>query len=555
MGTKLNQYVYSPLPARHIRLLYLNTPITPDQESTWSLRVVPIPGKNSQTPVSFDALSYTWGSLSTSHFLEVDGRELQIHYNLYSALPYLSRRPSTLPLWIDAVCINQADEVEKLAQIRLMADIYRSATTVWVWLGLAKGAGTTEALKDVLPRMNEISTILMAVPGEETILPSEVNLPELDSPVWDALDGILNNPWFLRLWIVQEAALGRNISCLLGSHVIDWKVLEEAVTCAPQLRHLQDTHGRKPRVIEGNLTSNMGVFYCRNMYQDWIQDEIHKPYSLQELVMGICSQVLHHKCSNPRDRVLAMFGFIGSDHEIDIKVDENTLLPDLYAEFMHFVLQGTGGVIWWYLFKVAIDDDKSEGIPSWCPDLHYARTFWKVPQPLATQGPYEASSKDISSRKGARSSEMVLKGTKIDKVKNLGPMFEDADLGGYTGRYFVAWLSKVIEWESSASELVFGSSNMRDHDRSAWDKSRTTGFTEEEYWMSLIGNSSGYGKARSLDFNDFVSFKSALDEFRTITQNLGRERQVSRIATTQTIKLTWIERWNVARIKNLEKFL
>jgi hypothetical protein len=149
-----------------------------------------------------------------------------------------------------------------------MADIYRGASTVWVWLGLANEDGTADAIRDVLTRLNELSSTLIALPGETTILPSEVNLPDLDAPMWNALDGIINNPWFLRLWVIQEAALAQNISCLLGSHVIDWKVLEETVASAPQLRRLQDANGRKVRVIDGPLTSNIAVFYCRNMYQN-----------------------------------------------------------------------------------------------------------------------------------------------------------------------------------------------------------------------------------------------------------------------------------------------
>jgi hypothetical protein len=38
-------------------------------------------------------------------------------------------------IWIDAICINQACLEEKVAQLKLMGDIYRKATSVRVWLG------------------------------------------------------------------------------------------------------------------------------------------------------------------------------------------------------------------------------------------------------------------------------------------------------------------------------------------------------------------------------------------------------------------------------------
>jgi len=64
-----------------------------------------------------------------------NGQELRIHQNLKNALPYLAQRQSTLPIWIDAVCINQSDSEEKFTQIRMMHRIYGQATQVWVWLG------------------------------------------------------------------------------------------------------------------------------------------------------------------------------------------------------------------------------------------------------------------------------------------------------------------------------------------------------------------------------------------------------------------------------------
>jgi hypothetical protein len=47
-----------------------------------------------------------------------------------------------LTIWVDAICINQDDEDEKMAQILLMKDIYSHAETVYIWLGL--GSASTD---------------------------------------------------------------------------------------------------------------------------------------------------------------------------------------------------------------------------------------------------------------------------------------------------------------------------------------------------------------------------------------------------------------------------
>jgi hypothetical protein len=65
----------------------------------------------------------------------VNGQHFLIRKNLFNALLHLRlKRPRAL--WIDAICINQADIQERNAQVSLMAFIYRRATRVVVWLGL-----------------------------------------------------------------------------------------------------------------------------------------------------------------------------------------------------------------------------------------------------------------------------------------------------------------------------------------------------------------------------------------------------------------------------------
>lgn len=38
-------------------------------------------------------------------------------------------------LWVDAICINQQDDVEKTSQVAAMGNIYESAARSIVWLG------------------------------------------------------------------------------------------------------------------------------------------------------------------------------------------------------------------------------------------------------------------------------------------------------------------------------------------------------------------------------------------------------------------------------------
>lgn len=119
--------------------------------SSWS----PFPGITVPTVVithkrldeargSFEALSYVWGDSSSGRrrLLCGDSSFLWAGRNLLSAIQTLllrQRRDPSLPrrVWIDAICINQADDAEKSQQVYMMRDIYQSAECTVAHLGEA----------------------------------------------------------------------------------------------------------------------------------------------------------------------------------------------------------------------------------------------------------------------------------------------------------------------------------------------------------------------------------------------------------------------------------
>lgn len=118
MSLQNDIFTYTPLGGGEIRLL---CPSVEAEGAIWSLETVRLDGS------TFDALSYTWGDLTHTFPFTCNGQMLQIHQNLKNALPYLAKRQSSLPICINAVCINQSNNVEKFSQVRMMHDIYRRA--------------------------------------------------------------------------------------------------------------------------------------------------------------------------------------------------------------------------------------------------------------------------------------------------------------------------------------------------------------------------------------------------------------------------------------------
>lgn len=121
-------------------------------------------------------------------------------------------------LWVDAICIDQSNEEEKTAQVRLMRTIYSEAEMVIIWLGKEvptdrSGYELMQKVQSVLGRPDfEIHD------GSATQILDlhALGLPGMREPAWDAAVKILSRPWFSRVWIVQELLVARRSICLCG---------------------------------------------------------------------------------------------------------------------------------------------------------------------------------------------------------------------------------------------------------------------------------------------------------------------------------------------------
>lgn len=85
--------------------------------------------------LAYKALSYCWGAGPASFRIFVQGGTIYIRYNLFLALKRLRDPRKVVSIWVDALCIDQSNNVEKSAQVASMDDVYRRTTEVIIWLG------------------------------------------------------------------------------------------------------------------------------------------------------------------------------------------------------------------------------------------------------------------------------------------------------------------------------------------------------------------------------------------------------------------------------------
>ncbi|KAH6685701.1 heterokaryon incompatibility protein-domain-containing protein [Plectosphaerella plurivora] len=87
--------------------------------------------------VPYNALSYAW-THDTSATVMINGHPFNISSDLHQCLQAMSKhvaKGALSFLWVDAICINQADDVERAAQVAIMSQIYRGCRECLVWLG------------------------------------------------------------------------------------------------------------------------------------------------------------------------------------------------------------------------------------------------------------------------------------------------------------------------------------------------------------------------------------------------------------------------------------
>ncbi|KAH8743163.1 heterokaryon incompatibility protein-domain-containing protein, partial [Hyaloscypha finlandica] len=137
---------------------------------------------------AFTALSYRWGPPMPTRTITIDSHLVPIRQNLHDFL-LLARDGARCHLWIDALCINQDDDVERAEQVKMMGTIYSLASRVLVWLGCLSF--------EEVHALNEIYDFVEKVP---LIVDDDV----LCKTTIRGLVKLLQNEYWTRKWILQE---------------------------------------------------------------------------------------------------------------------------------------------------------------------------------------------------------------------------------------------------------------------------------------------------------------------------------------------------------------
>jgi hypothetical protein len=83
--------------------------------------------------------------------------------NLKAALKRIRLKDKKRSMWVDLICINQQDTPERSQQVALMADIFRNAKKVIMWI--REETDDTAAASTTITTFSEVRNILSSDPG------------------------------------------------------------------------------------------------------------------------------------------------------------------------------------------------------------------------------------------------------------------------------------------------------------------------------------------------------------------------------------------------------
>lgn len=350
--------LYSRLSAstHQIRLLELTPSKNHDEDIFCCLDVVGL--QSSPTP-NYEALSYVWGDPFPKFTITINGYSFKVCHNLYIALRYLRYDSMPRTLWIDALCINQSDAAEKDHQISQMGAIYSNASKVLVWFG--ESDNDVDKAMDMLCDMErkvDVSKLDWYLDNSEPQLDWYV-VARNDKSVHPGLNKLFNRSWFSRIWVVQEVGLSQGIPIILcGKRPISFKLLWDL-----------KFHLAIPTIDGNSVHKALGLDYetcseIRNFRARWNRNARYLSDTDEELLEHFLRSTSRRECTEPRDKVFGLLGFLSPDFVRAHFPDYNEPVAKIYQHTTKLLLVH-GGLGW---LRYAKDKNMSD-LPSWCIDF------------------------------------------------------------------------------------------------------------------------------------------------------------------------------------------
>lgn len=336
------------------------------------------------TRINYVALSHTWGDLhdirqiALNHIYrdprEKDGKpgvcfrhSFNVTERLYRALLRLRNHDLTNPFWIDSICINQTDVEERSHQVGLMGNIYSEAAFVGIWLDLPANVGRmvydminllVESLKQQFG--DKINGYQLTEEHINFLINNHLCTNGNDDQLLLILNHLLNNPWFRRIWVLQEVYRANANAVLWTFFGLPLLFSNILIALVYYQGHIHGAHRQKHLLQAPNLwyalsqrlTNPSNRLTVRNLpHEQVVLDIIAKrqegqqpPRKKQMPILGLFSEALVFEATDPRDKLFAILGLGEETNDPtnlpwEVRPDYTKSDSQVYVDFSRYCLK------------------------------------------------------------------------------------------------------------------------------------------------------------------------------------------------------------------------
>ncbi|KAF5500937.1 Heterokaryon incompatibility protein 6, OR allele [Colletotrichum siamense] len=368
------------------------------------------------------ALSYAWGSTRRSNKIIVNRHVHFITFNLDRALRAIRRTTGSIVIWVDSVCINQEDAVEKSHQVGLMHDIFGSATEVIAYvgdgldrsrqdyprrfarLGLADPVRFTGKRTDLPVIERSISLwqnstsgslteheemlclygIISAQLHESLTHPAQKRMFHLGNAIDERRLRLMSerirlfavSDWWNRMWIIQEACVAKELTIMYGRVSMPFSIIGHGVHDILSSSVPGITEFAKVVSFLAEKADAINFLRVTRSYKSL-------PFANNSPLLWLLRNFRNRRSSEPRDKIFALLrlarNFKTEAHyakfDLNIDTDYKVSVHTLFAHVAYEIIKQTG--LFWVTTFDLLAKSRND-VPSWVPDWSsdYAVPGW-----------------------------------------------------------------------------------------------------------------------------------------------------------------------------------
>lgn len=358
----------------------------------------------------YKALSYVWGSPDDTRLIVVNGTAVQASANLHAALlgvrAFLSNSHADSRityLWVDALCINQEDTLEKNHQVAMMDAIYSEAQEVLMWIRFESAANAdtaltlledwTFAIALVVKHTTMIDEFFRFLTQSLTAIGTAVGRDPFESSRMGCLVDLIDNEYWKRIWILQEVVLassGRIIagrrSISLDAFCVVWVAMSAIV-----LREYATMEQKKSLIrvtLDPVHVEIRGLAQINRLWQSSSSVATDPDVSNQSLcgewlrltrpdlsadsysnIPSLLEKTQDLLATDPRDRIFALQNLLAEDKRA-LEPDYGLSEAQVYTRTTISEIKRTGTLrqLAWSGIGFTSNRSRPVGLPSWVPD-------------------------------------------------------------------------------------------------------------------------------------------------------------------------------------------